>query len=402
MNYVKKNIDKILFFFLMSFLVGDFLTNLVHEFNRFKEVSFFYRYAGLIKLFFEVFMLIMIAFNLKKLSRVAWVILIISASFVIGQYLLSTVVDYDIKSHMFVGNIYFFNRYIYLLIFILFVQTVEIKTETFEKIYKYLEYFLYLNAIAIALGILFRIELFRSYEYTPRFGVSGLFSKPGEASYMYIIAIIVNYYYWIVKENKIYLFKLLFFILCSLCLGQKKIILFLIMLGIIFLVRNNRFKKFFCIALPIGFTFFIFFQENIVKTVLNFFPFWENIYNQSGLISTITSYRNELLETVVSHIEATWTFLNYIFGGLDFETYKVEFEFIDLYIFLGLAGILYYVCIVSIFLNRSDFLKRILIIITFATSLLSGGLLLNVTSVIFLYITAKYIMKSNNKLVEHN
>jgi len=294
------------------------------------------------------------------------------------------------------GNIYFFNRYIYLLIFILFIKTIPLKQETYEKIYRYFEYFLYINAIALFIGYVFHVEIFRSYEYTKRFGVSGFFSKPGEASYMYMIAVIVSYYYWIGKNSKIDLYKLLFFVACSLCLGQKKMILFLLLLAIVHLIHYNRFKKVFRTLIPLSIVVFLIFKETIIEAVLSRSPFWKVVYDESGLLSAIFSYRDQLFIKAMSYIEESWAFLNYIFGGLDFNRFKVEFEFIDLYIFLGVSGIVYYLYVVSSCLNGGNFLKRNLIVITFLSSLFSGGLILNVTAAIFLYIAAKYIMLPNN------
>ena len=394
MNTIKKNIDALVIFFLMAFLVSDFLTSITFKLAP----NSFSRYSGIVKLVFEIFMVFMIITQYKKPFRTLWFIIGITVSFVISQFMLNSPEDYSIKAEFLSGNIYFFNRYMYLLIFVLFIKTVPIKQETYEKVYTFFEYFLYANVIALLSGYIFNIELFRSYEYTDRFGVTGFFSKPGEASYMYIIAIVVNYYFWITKKQKTYFYKLLFFILCSLCLGQKKVWLFLILLGIVFLAHNNRYKKTFRWALVIFAGVFFFFKETILLELISRSAFWEGVYHKSGLLSVITSYRDELLIKVMNHISENWDFLNYIFGGLDFNTFKVEFEFVDLYIFLGIAGVVYYLYIVSMLFNGSDFLKRNLIIITFITSLLSGGLLLNVTTAILFYIVVKYVMKSNKNV----
>ncbi|MBC8755332.1 hypothetical protein H2O64_11645 [Kordia sp. YSTF-M3] len=392
MSYLKKNIDTIAIVFLMTFLISDFLTSVAYKLMP----NSFYRYSGAIKLVFEVLMVGMIITNFKKSIRTFWFILAFTISFIISQFLLNEPGAYDFKTQLLSGNIYFFNRYIYLLIFILFIKTVLLKEETYEKIYRYFEYFLYINAIALLVGYLFHVEIFRSYEYTTRFGVSGFFSKPGEASYMYMIAVIVSYYFWIEKKSKKDFYKLLFFIACSLCLGQKKMLLFLGLLGVVHLIHYNRFKKVFRILLPVSLAVFLFFKESIIQAVLSRSPFWKVIYEESGLMSAIFSYRDQLFVNAITHIEENWTFLNYIFGGLDFNHFKVEFEFIDLYIFLGVSGIVYYLYVVSSCLNGGNFLKRNLIVITFLSSLLSGGLILNVTAAIFLYIAAKYIMLPNN------
>ncbi|QHI37457.1 hypothetical protein IMCC3317_28360 [Kordia antarctica] len=394
MNFIKKNIDSIVIFFLMAFFVSDFLTSIT-----FKLVpNSFYRYSGIVKLVFEIFMVFMIITQYKKPFRTLWFILGITASFIISQLLLNSPEGYNLQTEFLSGNIYFFNRYIYLLIFALFIKTIPLKEETYQKIYTYFEYFLYVNAIALICGYIFHIELFRSYEYTVRFGVTGFFSKPGEASYMYMIAVAVNYYFWITNKQKKYGYKLLFFIACSLCLGQKKMLLFLLLLGIVFLVRHNRYKKIFSWTLGVLAVGFFFFKETILTELIKSSDFWTVIYNESGLLSTVTSYRDQLLIDTMNHMNENWSFLNYIFGGLDFNTFKVEFEFIDLYIFMGIAGIIYYLYVVSMLFNGSDLVKRNLIIITFVTSLLSGGLLLNVTAAILFYIVVKYVMKSNKNV----
>lgn len=391
MSYIKKHIDIITIIFLVGFLVSDFITSVL-----FKLIpTSFYRYAGMLKLIFEVFMIGMIIFNIKKPFRTLWFIIIVTISFIISQFLLQETA-YNFKEQLLTGNIYFFNRYLYLLIFMLYIKVIPLKQETYEKIFRYFEYFLYVNAIALFIGYVFHVEIFRSYEYTPRFGVTGFFSKPGEASYMYMIAIMVSYYFWISKNDKTYLYKILFFSICSLCLGQKKMLFFLVLLGIVHFINYNKFKRVFRILLPLALVVFLFFKESIVQLFLEKSPFWKRIYDESGLVSVIFSYRDQLLVDAMAYIDENWTFLNYIFGGLDFNKYKVEFEFIDLYIFLGIAGIAYYIYVVSSCLNGGNFLKRNLIIITFVSSLLSGGLILNVTAAIFLYIAAKHIMLPNN------
>ena len=392
MNLIKKNIDAIVIVFLMGFLICDFVTSIAYKLAP----NSFYIYAGAIKLLFEAIMIVLIVSNFKKPIRIFWFIMALTVSFAISQFLLPDDYQYSLAAEFSHGNIYFFNRYMYVLIFILFIRTVPIKKETFGKIYRYFEYFLYINVIALLIGYIFHVEIFRSYEYTNRFGVSGFFSKPGEASYMYMIAIIVNYYFWISKNSNTNLYKLLLFIACSLCLGQKKMMLFLLLLSIVHLIHYNRFKKAFRILIPTAFVLFLFFKETIIQAILSKSPFWKGIYEESGLISTIFSYRDQLLINAMTYVEEQWTFLNYIFGGLPLGEHKVEFEFVDLYLFLGFAGVTYYIYLVSSYLNGGNFLKRNLIIIAFITSLLSGGLILSVTVTILLYIAAKFIMLPNN------
>ena len=112
-------------------------------------------------------------------------------------------------------------------------------------------------------------------------------------------------------------------------------------------------------------------------------------------MSMLFSYRNKLLEQAIEFINSKWTIYNYFFGGVDFYTFKIEFEFIDLYLFLGIPGVIYYIFIVMLFISQKHALVKKLIFITFLTSFLSGGLILNVTAIILFYIAIEKVMISD-------
>lgn len=344
-------------------------------------------------------MILALIVSSKNILKLFIIIIGLTIVFITSQFLLIDSYEYHFVSEILTGNIYFFNRYLYIFIFILFFDNIKIRDKTWQKLFLYFEYFLFVNAIAIVLGILFNIELFRSYEFSERFGYSGLFSNPGEASYIYIIVIVANYFLWIVNERYINRNKLIFFILFSLCLGQKKVLLFLILLLLLHLLFVTKYRKTFRIVLlPLGIMIYVCWNY-IFALGLELFPFWKRIYFDRGILSVITSDRNLLLEDAIIYIRSNWNFLNYIFGGLDFNKFKVEFELVDLYLFFGVFGIGFYVYILKRFISDSDYLKTGLILIVFLTSFVSGGLILNVTAIIGFYFIIKRIMLNDKQKI---
>lgn len=374
---------------ILLFLISDFLTNIsIKNFD-----STFRRYSGITKLVFEIIMITTIIIKYKQFKKSYIILLSIILLFIISQFLYATGVNYDFKNELFHGNIYYFNRYLYILLFIVFIKITSIKQKVFFKTYTYFEYFLYVNSVAIFIGLVFNIELFRSYEYSSRFGYSGFFSKPGEASYMYIIAIVTNFYFWITRKDKISLYKTTFFIIVSLFLGQKKVLFFLLVLGLFYGLSYFKYKKWIKVALFISIPSLLFFKDKIIKYTMQISPFWQERYDEFGLLSVVTSYRNLLLEKAIEYINSDWNFWNYLFGGINFIKFKTEFELVDLYLFLGISGVLFYIYIVYFhFIKSANLFKRILIIIVFLTSLISGGLLLNVSAIVLFYIAVNKVM----------
>ncbi|WP_299883690.1 hypothetical protein [uncultured Lacinutrix sp.] len=341
-------------------------------------------------------MSLVIIFNYKSLSRLHKVTIGIIILFIISQINIDSS-SYDFMYHISRGNIYFFNRYLYILIFILFLNSIKIPSISFQKGYNYLEVLLFINCLVIIFGILFEINIFKSYESTPRFGYAGLFSKPEEAGFIYCIAIIYNYYYWSLNKSKTNLIKVAVFIATILVLGQKKMFLFVALLICMHLLFQVKYKKFFRVIIPVLGLIVIIFNKKIFSYLISHSSFWTRIYQEKGLLSTLTSTRSDLVKNVIIYIKANWDTYNFIFGGIDFNKYKVEFEAFDLYIFLGIFGLLfYYYFIKTFFYKNLDNLKRRLVFTLFLTSFLGGGLLLSVTATLLLYIVINKVMVVND------
>ncbi|WP_044401347.1 hypothetical protein [Lacinutrix sp. Hel_I_90] len=392
MQKIKDYTGHILPFLIISLLVSDFITSMVYKLS----LSPFYRYSGYFKLFFEIIMVAVIVYNFKSLSKLHKVVLGLFLVFIASQ-LLGYSNAYDFSYHISTGNIYFFNRYIYILIFILFLNTINPSIQSYRKAYKYLEGLLFFNCLAISIGILFGVDVFKSYEYTARFGYAGLFSKPEEAAFIYCIAIIYNYYFWVLKKSRTHFLKTLLFIIVILLLGQKKMFLFVCLLLCAHLVYETNHKKIFRVLILFSSLVVLFFRTQIATFIFGSSPFWSRVYIENGFLSTITSNRDQLLKLAISHIRENWNIANYVFGGVDFNKYKVEFEVVDLYIFLGISGVFFYVYLLrNHFLKESNNLKTRLVIILFLTSFFGGGLLLSITATLLFYIVINKVMVTNH------
>lgn len=379
-------------FLVIGLLVSDFITSMAYK----SSFLNFYRYSGAFKLIFEAIMVAVIIFNFKKISKLHKVLITLVLVFIVSQFITYST-NYDFIYHFSIGNIYFLNRYLYIFIFILFLNIIKPPKYSFVKAYNYLEIVLFINCFIMFIGILFEVDMFKSYERSARFGFSGLFSKPEEAGYIYCIAIIYNYYYWIIKHQKQNLLKTILFITTVLLLGQKKMFLFIGLLLCIHLMFHVKYKKIFRVVIPFFSVLVIIFNKTIVSYLISFSPFWTRIYKERGLLSAITSKRSELLVDALLYIKSHWNFANFVFGGIDFHKYKVEFEVFDLYILLGIFGLaLYFFLIKNYFFKNTDNLIKKLLLILFLTSFFGGGLLLSVTATLLLYIVINKVMDINN------
>ena len=161
--------------------------------------------------------------------------------------------------------------------------------------------------------------------------------------------------------------------------------LLFLMLFTLFILINN-FKKPALILITSSLVFFICFFKKIVIYTLSLSLYWNEIYEKNGLWNAITSFRSYLLENAIKYCQEKWSFLNYICGGIELKKYKVEFELVDLYLFLGVFGIAYYFTLVNHIVKNTDYMLKGLFLIIFIVSFFSGGLLLNISAFVFLYV----------------
>lgn len=384
--------SKILTIFLVLILVSGFLVKLINVYH----LPITNRVSGILKLVLEL-VLIYIIITSRKFPKVLWYPIILTITFIIGNMYLLTHKAYNFTNSLLEGNFYYLNRYLFVFLLAAAFFVIEMDKKHIQKIIKYFLYVVYLNTFFMIVGILSDIEVFRSYPYTPRFGYSGLFPKIAEATHIYFIAICAVYYKYIHNKSLKNLIPVLVLIFFSLFLGTKAVLLFLFFLGIIHFCFMHSLKKYFRIAAGIFIVSMIVLKDYIIEQFFVIFPFWKALHNDYGILTVITSTRNLLFSKATLYIEKHWEIINYFFGGIDYRTYKVEFEWVDVFTMFGILGLLIFINFYrQYFFNTKNRLKIGLLLIILAVSFFSGAMFLSVTSMSYFYILALYLEEKFN------
>jgi len=376
MMVIKKLIEKNADTIFLGFFIFLFLIEIVVNINMYYYESSLSRLAGYYKLLFELFLIFCLLFNYKKIKWIGLFCLL----FLLGQLFSKSFISSISTENITTGNIYYFNRYIYIFIFSAVASLGLLKNK--ERIISLFKNVMFVNSIFIIIGLIFNLELFKSYPKTLRFGFDGIFVKDGDAAYLYIIFIAYLYSEYLKsKENK-KLLLLVGAIIVSFLLGKKIMFLFNTFLFLHFLYSKNLKKwiiPIFISIVGIGFVFH--------KKILSFFPFLESFYLKNGLVTTIFSTRDLALKSTYTFISDNWGIQNYLFGSIDYIKRRVELEFFDLVFFFGLVGMLLYVFMFYNYFFKNNFkLYNQLIVIIILTSFFSGALLISIPSLLFLYI----------------
>jgi len=375
----KVSIERIIIVFAVLMFIGNLLVKL----SMFYFDGSFNRINGYIKLFFEAIFVFFIVKNFKFSKIVLYPLGLITVMF-IGQ-LISGVSLANIITSYSNGNLYILNSLIYVFIFICAVKFSKVNQNVYLSIIKVLEKALLINSFFIIIGAILSIEFFRTYGLSGRFGYNGFFAKNGEVSYLYMILIIFYYYRYIFMKQTSLFFGILI-VASSILIGKKVMFLFLFLLLIFHFSFVHKRKFFFRILLLVLVPIFTVFSSKIIALILNVSNFWRTVYEQYGLMGAITSTRSQILEGTINFIEQKWKFLNYAFGGIDFLKYRVEFEFVDLFLFLGVVGLLIYLYFLKTHIfSKNNKLLNSLVLIFLLCSSFSGGLFISVTCMIMLY-----------------
>ena len=379
----KAKIDSLMPIWIILFFIGDFLAKLsVFYFN-----NSFNRIGGVIKLLFLIYLLIYI---LKKFEAkiVLFIPLILLTILVIGQLSMGVQIS-DIILGLNKGNLYYLVNLVFIFFFVGALEISDGKELNFKKAVIIFEKLLLFNGLLIILGFFLNVEFFKTYLFSERWGFNGIFVKNGEMSYMYMILISILYHRSITrKENNI--IKFVFLIVVSLLLGKKVMYLFFALLLLFHLMFVHKKKKLFRPVLIAMFIMAAFYVEKISNWLILKSSFWSAIYEKYGLLGTVTSTRSNLLSNSINHINEQWSGINYFFGGIDYLDYRVEFELVDIFLFLGIFGVLVYLLFLGVyFFEKGKNIKNSLLVIILTCSFFSGGLLFSVSCMTMLFIMSK-------------
>lgn len=383
-NIISSNIEKKIFvLFVVLFFLSDFLTKVSLVYFD----SSFLRFAGIIKLGFEFIMLFFLIKEFKFNTALILGLILILAFFV-SNFIKSEPINHD----QLLKNAYYANRFLYIFIFIGFLKLYDVHFSGNDEFIKLFKTVLYMNAILIIVAFIFEIELFRSYFSSSRFGYDGIFSKHGEAAYYYIFLISILYFEYIKNKSRKNLLILISISLVVILLGKKNILLFLFLLFLAHIIFVLKKGKALGLLLIIFIPIILLLKEALLNGLFILSPYWENQYKSHGFMGMITSLRSNQLVDFINYIQSNWNVLNYFVGAGEYDEYIVEFEFVDVFMFFGLIGIIIFICLFKrYFYNKSNKISRLLLFCILMTSFFSGALFLSVTGMMFFNVIFQWI-----------
>ncbi len=228
------------------------------------------------------------------------------------------------------------NKYVFPMLLFVAIQSLNFKWEdiriTFESIF-------ILSALIVLVAFAFDLSYFHTYGGY-RFGFKPPFSTQNEITFFWMIGITYFGTAALKAKNFKHTVPLILLLFASLILGTKAIMLFLLCYSffIFFIIKQISLnQKLIGIGISIlGLCVFAYFS--------GIFSFFYRIYEEQGLIYSITSKRSLLFEQKVFTLLEDWKWYNIFIGGTFVEMPVTEMGLVDLYLFGGIIGtILYFI-----------------------------------------------------------
>ncbi len=336
-------LSKIIIIYLVTQLVFDFIqkVNRLYIFN----IPKFHRY---LKLVFIVSIGFYILFNLKKVNKK--ILIAISALLIV----------FIISQNFIYQRIEYLLQYLFLLLTLLAVSANE--KFVLQKLYIVLKYFFITNFIFVIVGWVFDIDIFRTYN-ADRFGYNGFVISAMQTTVLYFSIIVLS------LKNKDYLMFILA-IVASFLAGTKALLLGLpIFLGILWYKKRKQISIYYFFALS---SVFILLFVKLLKT-----PIFNNLIHEKGFFSAFFSFRNDNLRIIISKISNKFDVWNFLFGKYDLNTLRSEFDFVDLFLFFGLFGLIlyFYIGVQIIKTSKLNLYSKAYIIVIIIVSFFSGNII---------------------------
>ena len=377
---------------LLIFFAGDVLVKLCvyahFDFHNFSAIT-----RGL---FFLLSILISFVSLTKFRKRMLLFLSVLTLLFFVGQY---TFLPIGLEEHLF-KNFIFHSRYLFIFSILLFYDGLD-AIPINKSVLKTFEWIIVVNTLAIFGGFILDIDMLSSYQGS-RFGFNGFFIVPSIATFFYAISL--SYLAFNLKKNNQY--KLFFMAVLVACLlvGTKALLLFVAAtLAHLFLIHKMYLSKKFYILLAASGALLFLFREPLQAFFKKTFAVLLNVYQESGFITMVTSYRNINLKTdLVNMADAHWGFVNYLVGGTNFTKYRVEFDFIDVLLFFGIAGgglyLIYYFRYIIRFSELTRF-GKIQIGFLLGIGFLSGTFFNNAPVALYTIVLVTFFSIKNKKIL---
>jgi hypothetical protein len=377
---------------LWIFFFADFCNKLlIHLHFDFVRISIFPR-----ALYEFLFFAVILTFINKTRSAFLIILAVMFVFFLIGQTIFSLHIDYP---YNFTENLFIFNKYFFLFVVYFGIYKLQDNPELFARVIRIMEKLFLLNAYLALVGVVFGIDIFRTYIHQSyRFGYSGVFWVQNESTIFYYCAILYFYYKrFILKIKSKGIFVVL---LASVFLGTKGIYLFMALLLLFHFAYHSSLKTkiySFIIMISVYWLTVWFMKSEQAKVLLAYFV---SKMNKEGVWYMLFSGRTRYLGEINDKILSFWTPLNYIFGGQDQSRFMVEMDLFDLFLFFGISGFIVYFILIFSSIFRLRLTRPFNLFFFFSYMLLAffgGHFFSSVITALYLCLISMYFYSTQNQ-----
>lgn len=328
----------------------------------------FYNYSLVIKVLFIAFVGLSLLKNSKNYKNILLFLIVMMLVFFIGQWSFNS---FSFGPN-FIENFIYWGRYIFVFFVLLFL--ICSKHPFTPRFYALYEKIVIINSLIVIATIVFDISIFKTY-YN-RFGSSGAFMTPSMITYFNAFALTYFLFQFLNRNKK--LPELILVSLVCFLTGTKALIFFfgLTVVHLIFLKKLYKKRNFYLFFLGIIVLLFLA-KDKVSRFIYENFTSLFEVYREKGILSALTSLRSDNFKNnFLPVLSENWNGLNYLFGGTDFEKYRVEFEIFDIFLFFGIIGTLIYLIFYFknvINFNRMQNFGKVQMGILLLTALISGN-----------------------------
>lgn len=389
-----KEIDAI-YFLCMSALYLFFIADAANKFLLLLKFDF-YRTSIIFRSLYEfLFLTLIVVFINETRLLFMKIFLALFALFMFGQILISFQADYN---YNFLENISLFNKYFFVFIIFFAIYKISYHPEKLQRIIQVFENLFLINSIATLAGLIFQIDLLRTYtDSNHRYGFSGFLPAQNEATFYFFTAISYFYYKRYILKMKSWRFYVVLF--SSFFLGTKGIYLFLALLLIFHFMYHSSLKAKLA-SLTTAITLYItaswYLTTEHSQKLLSYFIYHAQ---KTSWLSMILSGRNIQINKNAPEVLDNWNIINYFIGGLDQTKFSFEMDFIDLFFFFGIIGSTVFIALYFSSLFKFNVLKPFNLFFVFSFFLIAffaGHFFASAINSLYMCIFSLYLYHTQN------
>ena len=375
---------------LYLFFFSDFLNKALVVFRiDYSRASILFR-----SLYELLFLVVIVMFPTRSRMMFLSLMGILFVTFITGQIVYTNNTPYYPQ---YFENILLFNKYFFAFIIYFAIYRLADYPSKFQKAIRVMENLFLLNAWCTLAGVVFGIDLFRTYVLqTYRFGYSGILWAQNEASVMYFLSLSHFYYKrYILKDNSKGFFIIL---IAGVFLGTKALYLFMAMLLVFhFMTKSSVNTKVFALYFVVIVFYSIrrFLRSDTSDQLLAYFV---SKAEEHGIWYMLFSGRTMYLDVADNIVTYYWTPVNWLFGGHNQMAFMVEMDFFDLFLFLGIVGFVVYFILLFNTLFRFSLKKRFNLFFVFAflsLAFMAGHFFAGVINAMYLCLFCMYLRQTS-------